>query len=513
VRLPAEIPTPEGSSMLLAVLAASGEPLASTTDPISQALVAAIILGVFVLLTLEAAHRVLVIAGAVALLWAITYLTPWKLIGFEASHQALDLNVLLLLAGMMAVVGVLKTTGVFPWLVARLLQRSAGHPGVVQQSVFWATGVLSAFLDNVTTVIFMTPMAGEAAGRIGVRPVAFLLPMVMAANIGGTATLIGDPPNVMIGSGAGLSFVAFIRHLTIPVLVMMVVIGWVSRRKYRVDLAVPGNAGHVLLPPISDPGLLRWALVILAGVFTGFVTHGFTGMPVAVPAVVGAAALLIVQDVRYMRHTRPTAAERAHGMLLVIEREIEWPTLSFFAFLFIAVGAAVQTGLIDTLANGLIAGIETANRQLNLSDQGTLLLAALLICWTSGILSAFIDNIPYVAVSIPLVARLTTELPGEATVLWWALAMGACLGGNGTVIGASANVTTVGLAERQGIRISFAEFARFGSGVMAITLGIASAALASMIYLGDGATDVYGLGILALLVGGEWLARRRRRAA
>lgn len=498
---------------LLAALASATEAVASTTDPVSQGLVAAIIIGVFVLLTRESAHRVLIIAGAVAVLWLFTYLTPWKLIGFEASHRALDLNVLFLLAGMMAVVGVLKTTGVFPHLVARLLQRSAGRPGFVQQLVFWTTGTLSAFLDNVTTVIFMTPMAGEAAARTGIRPVALLLPMVMAANIGGTATLIGDPPNIMIGSGADLSFMAFIEHLTVPVLVMMLVVGAYARRRYRADLAGVQGSGVIELPAIIDPGLLRWALVILAVVFLGFVTHGATGMPVAVPAVIGAVTLLVVQDRRYMRSRRPTPSERAHGMLEVIEREIEWPTLCFFAFLFVAVGAAVETGLIDTLATGLIAAIAQANRAFGLSDAATLLLAALVICWASGVLSAFIDNIPYVAVTIPLVARLTTELPGDTSVLWWALAMGACLGGNGTVVGASANVTTVGLAERLGIRIGFGEFAQFGARVMIVTLVIASIFLAGMIFLGYPTTAMLGAVVAAAIGLIEWLGGRRSPAA
>ncbi|MBS1241936.1 MAG: citrate transporter, partial [Gemmatimonadetes bacterium] len=313
---------------VLAALSTSGEMLRSTTDPMSQGLVALIIVGVFVLLTLEYAHRVLVIFSAVALLWSITYFTPWKLIGFEASKNALDLNVLLLLAGMMAVVGVLKTTGVFPWAVARLLQRSGGHPTLIQRLVTWFTGTLSAFLDNVTTVIFVTPMAGEMARRTGVRPVAYLLPMVMASNIGGTATLIGDPPNVMIGSGAHLEFMDFIRNVTLPVLFMMVAVDWYSRRYYRADLAVERMTAAVETPALQNPRLLRWALVILAGIFIGFFTHGITGMPVSVPAVIGAAAMLIVQDVLYLKHSRPTHSERTHGLLDIIEREIEWPTLS-----------------------------------------------------------------------------------------------------------------------------------------------------------------------------------------
>ena len=495
---------------VLAALSTSGEMLRSTTDPMSQGLVALIIVGVFVLLTLEYAHRVLVIFSAVALLWSITYFTPWKLIGFEASKNALDLNVLLLLAGMMAVVGVLKTTGVFPWAVARLLQRSGGHPTLIQRLVTWFTGTLSAFLDNVTTVIFVTPMAGEMARRTGVRPVAYLLPMVMASNIGGTATLIGDPPNVMIGSGAHLEFMDFIRNVTLPVLFMMVAVDWYSRRYYRADLAVERMTAAVETPALQDPRLLRWALVILAGIFIGFFTHGITGMPVSVPAVIGAALMLIVQDVLYLKHSRPSHSERTHGLLDIIEREIEWPTLSFFAFLFIAVGAAVETGLIDTMARGLIWVVDHGRASFGLSPEGTLLFTALIICWVSGALSAVIDNIPYVAVTIPLVARLVADLPGDATVLWWALSLGACLGGNGTLIGASANVTTVGLAEKGGTRITFREFTAFGSRVAALTLVISSVFLACYVYLGRATTTIWGLVALVALVGGGALVRRAR---
>ena len=491
------------------MILAQGDVLRSTTDAASQGIVAVVIVGVFVLLALEKAHRVLVIFGAVALLWFITYLTPYKLISFEGAKHALDLNVLLLLAAMMAVVGVLKTTGVFPWAVGRLLRRAGGRPGFIQSMIAWFTGTLSAFADNVTTVIFVTPMSVEMARLTGVRPAAYLLPMVMAANIGGTATLIGDPPNIMIGSGANLSFMDFILDLTVPVLWMMVMLEFFSRWYYRSALVSTQGSDVVFAEPeIRDRALLTWTLGITALIFLGFVTHSVTGMPVSVPAVIGAAAILIAQDVLYLRRKRPTRQERVFGLLEVIEKEIEWPTLMFFAFLFIAVGAAVETGLIDTMAHGLGWVIDQGRASLGLSDRGTVLFAALMILWASGILSALIDNIPYVAVTIPIVARLIDTLPGHPNTLWWALALGACLGGNGTAIGASANVTTIGLAEKGGTRISFMEFARFGASVATLTLVISSIFLAGYVYLGDRLVFKIGLAGFAAVMALRIVLRR-----
>ena len=494
--------------------------LVSTTDTASQTLIGVIILSVFTVLALDKAHRVLVVLGAVGLIFALTYLTPIKLISFENAHAAIDLNVIFLLASMMALVGVLKTTNVFAWAVAQLLRHARGNPTVVGRLIIWFTAILSAFLDNVTTVIFAFPMATRMAKLLKINGAAFFLPMVMAANIGGTATLIGDPPNILIGSGAGLPFMAFIYNLTAPILVMMVALVWFSERYYVNDIgrksvarADAGSAGDDAIDTtLHNVPLLRGTAVVTGFIFVGFATHTLTGMPAAVPAVIGVSLILILQDYFYLRAHKPTHSERQHGILHIIEKEIEWPTLAFFIFLFIAVGAAVETGLIDSVARGLLLLIHSLQSAFGLSPTGTLLLAALVILWVSGFASALIDNIPYTAVSIPIIAKMTTDLPGETQVLWWALALGACLGGNGTLIGASANVTVVGLAEKEGRRISFGEFTRFGAPVTAITLAISTVYLAGWVFIGAVPATIASLAVFALLFAAQMILARPRQA-
>lgn len=490
---------------------------ASTHDVISQGLVAAILVAVFVLLAADRVHRVLVPIGAVALIWTISYLTPFRLISFEASKEAVELNVILLLFAMMALVGALKTTNVFPWAVDRLLERSRGNPSRSAALIIWFTGILSALLDNVTTVIFAYPMASEMARRLRINGAAFFLPMVMAANIGGTATLIGDPPNVLIGTDprAHLSFMDFIYNLAMPCTVMMVALVWYSRRYYPHDIGHEADRDH---PAIAAPTgaalvnlpLLRVTLCVSVLILAGFAGSAFSGMPVAVPAVIGVACILFAQDYFYLKEHRPTPEERQHGVLDILANDVEWPTLAFFLFLFVLVGAAVATGLIGSLAMALGWAIGGISGGLALSPRATLLVAALIVLWVSGFLSALIDNIPYTAVTIPLVAALLGRMnPGaDGQVLWWALALGACLGGNGTLIGASANVTVTGLAEKDGKRISFNEFTAFGARVTAITLVASSAYLALWLYLGGVPVNLAGTAILALFIAFRFVAKR-----
>jgi Na+/H+ antiporter NhaD/arsenite permease-like protein len=490
--------------------------LGATTDPISQGIVAAALVALFVLLTLEKAHRVLLALAMVSLLWGISYLSPWRLVTLESAQAALDLNVLLLLAGMMAVVGVLKATGVFEWAVARLLAGRAGRPLVVMVILMWVTGLASAFLDNVTTVIFVAPIALGVAGRLDIDAKALLLPVVMAANIGGTATLVGDPPNIMVGSAAGLTFLDFIFTVAPPVLVMMVGLEISMRRRYRGALkerVEPGDLASGPAPEITNRPLLIGMCWISAAVLLGFLAHGFTGMPAAVPAIIGAALALVLQDWLYLRNHRPSGDERRHGILAVIEHEIEWPTLVFFALLFILVGAAVDTGLIGSIAAGMVTAINAGSEAMGLGANGTLVFAALLVLWVAGVTSALIDNIPFVAVSIPIIATLNPAIAPDSNVLWWALALGACLGGNGSPIGASANVTTLDLAARRGYNITFREFLSVGVPVVLLSLFTASSWVILYVEFGNAVAASSSIAAAAVLFfAGRGISRLRTRS-
>jgi Na+/H+ antiporter NhaD/arsenite permease-like protein len=315
------------------------------------------------------------------------------------------------------------------------------------------TGVVSAGLDNVTTVLLVAPVTLLVAERLGVPPVPFLIAEVLASNIGGTATLVGDPPNIIIASRSGLTFNDFLSVLApfiaVVLVVLIVLCRIMFRRAFRYDAA---RAAQLMSlherDAIRDPRLVAVSLSVLGLVLVAFGLHTVIGLQPSVVALLGGLLLLAL--------SRLDPAE--------VARDVEWPTLVFFAGLFVMVGGLVSTGVIDTLAHA--ATEATADR---------LWPATLLLLWASAFLSAIVDNIPYVATVSPIVADLVQANGGleHAQVLWWALAIGADLGGNATAIGASANVVVLGIAERAGHRITFWQFTKYGLLVTAISVALA----------------------------------------
>ena len=376
-------------------------------------------------------------------------------LGILDQHEAfaaIDLGVIFLLAGMMVIASVLARTGFFELVAIRSVRLSHGEPVRLLIILSIVTAVLSAFLDNVTTVVLMTPVILSVARRLDVPAMPYLLASIFASNIGGTATLIGDPPNILIGSAAGLGFDDFLVNLA-PVVVLVFLafaaIIWIS---FRRTLQVPDERKESVLEraegtAIKDRPLLVRSLVVAAATIAGFLLHGALGIEPATVALLGAAALMLV--------ARLDPAE--------VLREVEWSTLFFFVGLFILVESIVATGIVGGFADALAE-----------ATAGDGAGAAIALLWFSAIASAVVDNIPYTATAIPVVQRLA-EGGMDAQPLWWSLALGACLGGNLTVIGASANVVVANLAERAGQPIRFAAFLRYGAAVVAASLVISTA--------------------------------------
>lgn len=376
---------------------------------------------------------------------------------FFSERTGIDWNVIFLLFGMMVLVGVLRQTGVFEFVAIWSAQRTKARPFRVLTLLVLITAVASALLDNVTTVLLVAPVSLLLCDRLGTNPVPFLLAEAMASNIGGTATLIGDPPNIIIGSRAGLSFNDFVVHLAPVVLVMLagfVGLSWLlwgrsmvyDERRAAAVLALRARDS------ISDVRLLRRMAVILALVLLGFMTHSATHLEPSLVALAGAGAAVLIANRRY--------AVRDYMV------EVEWETLLFFAGLFVMVGALVKQGVIGELGAAATAAI--GDNYLP-AAQGLLL--------GSAVLSGIVDNIPYVATMAPLVDDVVGPaqgLPPQQLSLWWALALGADLGGNMTAIGASANVVVTGIARRSGHPISFWQFARYGVPVTAMTMAVAA---------------------------------------
>jgi len=402
----------------------------------------------FILISLEVVNKtILALLGAVLFIGA-------GIINEHTAYSEIDWNVIFLLIGMMVIVGITKKSGLFQYIAIKTAKIVNGDPVKILILFSLITAVLSAFLDNVTTVLILTPVIILISVELGLSPVPYIISSTIASNIGGMATLIGDPPNIMIGSAAGLGFSEFLFNLGPLVILLLVIHSFMVYFLFRKKLTVGMERRARIMEfdekaSISDKGLLIKSLSVLALVIIMFLLHGLTGLEPSTIALGGAALLMLLvggEDVEEFFH------------------EVEWSTIFFFIGLFIMVGGLVELGVINFLAK----------KYLQLTD-GNLFVTAESIIWVSGFLSAFLDNIPYVATMIPLVESLGEQL-GQVALqpVWWSLAIGACLGGNGTLIGASANVVSAGISGRSGYRISFLEFTRYGMISMVISLIISS---------------------------------------
>jgi Na+/H+ antiporter NhaD/arsenite permease-like protein len=367
------------------------------------------------------------------------------------AFEAIDLNVIFLLAGMMALAYVLGRTGFFALVGIRAAKLAGGRPYALMALLALITAVLSAFLDNVTTVVLLAPVTLYVATALNVSPIPFLITLIFASNIGGTATLIGDPPNILIGSASGLDFGAFLVNLGPIAAILVAVLLVMLRVLFHGDLAVNQTVREAVLElderaVINDARTMRIALLVIGATIVGFLFHRPLGLEPATIALLGATVLLLVGRIEV-------------GPVL---REVEWPTLFFFIGLFILVEGVVKVGIVAGVADAMVR-----------ATGGDPTVTTISLLWLSGIASAIVDNIPYTATMIPLVHDLGQQgVPlGPA---WWALALGADLGGNATIVGASANVIVVSLAARAGHPISFGSFLRYGIVVTAVSMVVAT---------------------------------------
>ncbi|MBA2415691.1 MAG: ArsB/NhaD family transporter [Geodermatophilaceae bacterium] len=410
------------------------------------ALAVVVFVGAYILIITERIHRVAAALGGAGIMLAAGVVGAED--AFFSEETGVDWNVIFLLLGMMIIVGVLRETGVFEYMAIWAAKKAKGEPFRVMVTFVLLTAFASALLDNVTTVLLVAPVTLLVCLRLGVPPVPFLIAEVLASNIGGAATLIGDPPNIIIASRADLSFNDFLFNMgPIVVLLLIVYLGlcrFLFRKAFsydrtRVEQVMSLNEKDA----IEDRVLLIKAGAVLALVTVGFVLHSALDTEVSVVALLGAGLLVSIAGLSPKEYLG----------------EVELPTLAFFAGLFIMVGALIKVGVIGSLSE-LVTEV----------TGGDLLLATMLLLVVSGVMSGIVDNIPYVATMAPLVASLAEDTGNPGNVLWWALALGADLGGNTTIVGASANVVVIGIAERNGYHISFLEFFKYGGIVALITI-------------------------------------------
>lgn len=405
-----------------------------------------IFIGVYILIITEKVERTIA-----ALIGAVIMIS----LGFIAQEEAIrsiDFNTLGLLIGMMAIVEVTKHTGLFEYLAFRAAKVAKGEPLWIMVALSIITALASAFLDNVTTVLLIVPVTFSITSALRIKAFPFLIAEIMSSNIGGTATLIGDPPNIMIGAKVGLQFTDFLYN-TAPIIVLIQIVTTILFYLiYKKELIVKEEDKAKVIEfdisqTIKEPQLMKKCLIVLFVVILGFVTHKLHHIQPSTIAIGGAVILML------WGNQKPEK----------VFHHLEWGVIFFFVGLFVLVGTLEHLGIIKLIAK----------EALNLT-KGNLLYTGMLILWLSAIASAFIDNIPFVATMIPLITSMGQIGGIEIGPLWWALSLGACLGGNGTLIGASANVVVAGMAEERGQGISFKKYFKIGFPLMLVSIVIST---------------------------------------
>lgn len=397
------------------------------------------------LVVFEKIHRALA-----ALLGAVVLLVI-GIIDFSAGMESIDFNTLGVLCGMMMFVAIVKESGLFEFVAIKSAKACKGNPWLIMIAFAVITAVFSAFLDNVTTVLLIGPMTIMLCKTLDINPVPFLLVEIIMSNIGGTATLIGDPPNIMIGSEAGLSFAQFIMVNAPIVVVIMVVLLVIFRFMYGRHLAVDEKNRLNIMElsaedAIIDKALFHKSVVMIVLVAIAFMLHGVFNLETSVIALTAAAVIILISG---------------RDIEVAIEG-IEWGTIGFFLGLFMVVGGMEHTGVIEMLGNAIVD-----------ATGGNVVLMMIVILWASAILSSILDNIPFVATMIPII--MVMEASGiDVYPLWWALSLGACLGGNGTLVGASANVVLSGIANKEGYNITFMSFTKVAFPLMLVTVALST---------------------------------------
>ena len=400
----------------------------------------------YALIISEKVHRTIVgLFGAMLMIL-------FGIIDQEVAVHHIDFNTLGLLMGMMIIVNITSETGLFNFLAIWAAQKVKAQPIALLVVLSSITMVCSALLDNVTTVLLTVPITFSITSQLKVDVMPYLISQILASNIGGTATLIGDPPNIMIGSAVGLDFMAFVENLTLISIIIFILVQFILIGLYHKGLHTqPELQDKIMRLPagaqITDHALLRKCLAVIFLTITLFVLHGSLGLESATVALSGAGLLLLL------------TATRDEGAIVKVLSKIEWPAIFFFGGLFILVGALVETGVIRMLAAEAIK-----------ATGGNVEATAILILWMSAFASAFIDNIPFVATLIPLIQDMGQMGLSNLDPMWWSLALGACLGGNGTLIGASANVVVASMSAQRGRPISFLGFMKVAFPVMVFTI-------------------------------------------